>query len=158
MAELLRIGYGKEAVSKGAWAFSPGPVSELATKYIGSWYATILELVIILDALALALAICVMIARGFFALGRDGLVPRVFAKTSRFDTPWVGNLMVAVGCIGLILVAEATSWMDRYVEIFGTSAFATFIVTATAAAFGRCSESGHAATWKCSRRFAWRRG
>ena len=54
--------------------------------------------------LALALAICVLIGRGFFALGRDGLLPSVFAKTSRHDTPWVGNLMVAVGCIGLIVL------------------------------------------------------
>ena len=74
------------------------------TKYIGSWYATILDLIVILDATALALAICVMIGRGFFALGRDGLLPKVFAKTSRYDTPWVGNLMVAVGGIGLIVI------------------------------------------------------
>ena len=102
MAYAFSIGYGKTAVSEGAWAFSPGAVSEMATKYVGSWFATILELVVILDAMALALAICVMIGRGFFALGRDGLLPSFFAKTSRHDTPWVGNLMVAVGGIGLI--------------------------------------------------------
>ena len=49
--------------------------SEMATKYVGNWYATLLELVVILDAMALALAICVVIGRGFFALGRDGLLP-----------------------------------------------------------------------------------
>ena len=97
MAFAFSIGYGKVAVAEGAWAFSPGPVSEMATRYVGSWYATLLELVVILDAMALALAICVLIGRGFFALGRDGLLPSVFAKTSRHDTPWVGNLMVAVG-------------------------------------------------------------
>ena len=75
MAYAFSIGYGKAAVSEGAWAFSPGPVSEMATKYVGSWFATILELVVILDAMALALAICVLIGRGFFALGRDGLLP-----------------------------------------------------------------------------------
>ena len=110
MAFAFSIGYGKAAVSEGAWAFSPGPVSEMATKYIGSWYATLLELVIILDAMALALAICVLIGRGFFALGRDGLLPSVFAKTSRHDTPWVGNLMVAVGCVGLIVLVQATDY------------------------------------------------
>ena len=54
--------------------------------------------------LGLALAICVTIGRGYFALGRDGLLPIVFASTSRHDTPWVGNLMVAVGGIGLIFI------------------------------------------------------
>ena len=86
------------------------PVSEMATKYVGKWFATILELVVILDAMALALAICVMIGRGFFALGRDGLLPSFFAKTSRHDTPWVGNLMVAVGGIGLVLLVVATNY------------------------------------------------
>ena len=102
MAYAFSIGYGQKAVSEGAWAFSPAPVSEMATKFVGSWFATILELVVILDAMALALAICVMIGRGFFALGRDGLLPKAFAKTSRHDTPWVGNLMVALGGIGLV--------------------------------------------------------
>src|SRR4029077_10035728 len=129
-----------EAVSKGAWAFSPGPVSELATKYIGSWYATILELVVILDALALALAICVMIGRGFFALGRDGLLPKVFAKTSRHDTPWVANLMVAVGGIGLMVIVWSTDYLHRFlvpgpdgklVPAFPNNQFAVFILTAT---------------------------
>ncbi len=63
----------------------------MATRYIGSWYATILDLVVILDAMALALAICVTVGRGFFALGRDGLLPRFFTRTSRYGTPWVGE-------------------------------------------------------------------
>ena len=107
MSYAFSVGYGEKAVSEGAWAFSPGPVSEMATLYVGSWFATLLELVVILDAMALALAICVMIGRGFFALGRDGLLPSFFAKTSRHDTPWVGNLMVAVGGIGLTLLVFA---------------------------------------------------
>ena len=114
MAYAFSIGYGQKAVSEGAWAFSPAPVSEMATKYVGSWFATILELVVILDAMALALAICVMIGRGFFALGRDGLLPKVFAKTSRHDTPWVGNLMVAFGGIGLVVIALSTNYASQF--------------------------------------------
>lgn len=144
MAFAFSIGYGKAAVSEGAWAFSPGPVSEMATKYVGSWYATLLELVIILDAMALALAICVLIGRGFFALGRDGLLPSVFAKTSRYDTPWVGNLMVAVGCLGLIVLVQATDYATsfgftgedgKFVPFFPNDQFATFILSATIGSF-----------------------
>lgn len=144
MSFAFSIGYGKEAVSEGAWAFSPGPVPEMATRYIGSWYATILELVIILDALALALAICVVIGRGFFALGRDGLLPKVLAKTSRYGTPWVGNLMVAVGGIGLIIIVWLVDYGARFVipgpegdpvPLFPNDQFATFILSATIGSF-----------------------
>ena len=144
MAYAFSVGYGKKAVSEGAWAFSPSAVSEMATMYVGSWFATLLELVVILDAMALALAICVMIGRGFFALGRDGLLPSFFAKTSRHDTPWVGNLMVAVGGIGLTLLVIRDGLRDavrlrrrqgRFVPFFPNDQFATFILSATIGSF-----------------------
>ena len=144
MAFAFSMGYGKQAVSEGAWALSPGAVNEMATRYIGSWYAAILDVVVILDAMALALAICVTIGRGYFALARDGLLPKVFAKTSRYDTPWVGNLMVAVGGIGLMLVSWLANYQGRFVApgadgalapIFPSDGFATFILSATIGSF-----------------------
>src|SRR3954447_6598853 len=144
MSYAFSVGYGQKAVSAGAWAFSPNAVGEMATKYVGSWYATILELVVILDAMALALAICVMIGRGFFALGRDGLLPSFFAKTSKRDTPWVGNLMVAVGGIGLTLLVVATNYSTqfgaegpdgKFIPFFPNDQFATFILSATIGSF-----------------------
>ncbi len=144
MAYAFSIGYGQKAVSAGLWAANPYAFSELATIYVGSWFATILELVVILDAMALALAICVVIGRGFFALGRDGLLPSFFAKTSRRDTPWVGNLMVAVGGIGLTLLVAATSYATqfgfvgpdgKFVPFFPNDEFATFILSATIGSF-----------------------
>ena len=88
----------------GRLGFDPAALDKVATEYVSSRFATMIDLVVILDATALALAICVTIGRGYFALGRDGLLPSVFAKTSRHNTPWVGNLVVAVGGIGLTLV------------------------------------------------------
>jgi amino acid transporter len=134
MAYAISIGYGRGAVAAGKWAGDPAYLDTMATRYIGSWYATIIDIIVILDALGLALAICVTIGRGYFALGRDGLLPKVFAKTSKHDTPWVGNLMVIVGCVGLIVVA-ASGWMTRFVPIFGTKSFSAFIVSATAGSF-----------------------
>ena len=81
---------------------SPSVMDELGNEVHRLLVRGLLDLIVILDATALALAICVLIGRGFFALGGDGLLPKVFAKTSRYDTPWVGNLMVAVGGIGLM--------------------------------------------------------
>jgi amino acid transporter len=140
MSFAFSIGYGKEAIEQGAWASDPGAVNTMATEYIGSWYATILDLVVILDAMALALAICVTVGRGFFALGRDGLLPRFFSRTSRHGTPWVGNLVVAAGALGLM----AISWLDDLgAQLFSApdesgelvpvlpDGFATFIWSAT---------------------------
>jgi amino acid transporter len=143
MSFAFSVGYGKTAVSEGAWAFSTGPVSEMATRYVGEWYATLLELVVILDAMALALAICVLIGRGFFALGRDGLLPSAFAKVSRYDTPWVGNLVVAFGGLGLIVLVWLTDHAERFtittpdgvVPLFPNDEFATFILSATIGSF-----------------------
>jgi len=134
MSYAISVGLGKEAVDAGAW-LDPTVLDQLATEYIGSWYATIIALVVILDATALALAICVTIGRGYFALARDGLLPKVFAKTSRHNTPWVGNLMVAVGGGALVLIAVYSDTMNRFVPIFGSKEFSTFIVTATAGSF-----------------------
>jgi amino acid transporter len=144
MSYAFSIGYGKKAVGEAAWAFSPSVMDDLGTKYIGSWYAGLLDLIVILDATALALAICVMVGRGFFALGRDGLLPKVFAKTSRHDTPWVGNLMVAVGGIGLLLIVGLTDYLHRFlvpgpdgklIPAFPDNQFAVFILSATIGSF-----------------------
>ena len=135
MAYAFSIGYGKVAVGKGAWAGSPSVMDELGTKYINSTYAGLLDVIVILDATALALAICVLIGRGFFALGRDGLLPKAFAKTSRYDTPWVGNLMVAVGGIGLMIIVWTTDYLHRFAVPFGTNEFAVFILSATVGSF-----------------------
>ncbi|MEP6893376.1 MAG: APC family permease [Gaiellaceae bacterium] len=144
MAYAFSIGYGKDAVGKAAWAFSPSVMDDLGTKYIGSWYAGILDVIVILDATALALAICVLIGRGFFALGRDGLLPKAFAKTSRYDTPWVGNLMVGVGGVGLIILVWSTNYLGRFlvpgpdgklIPAFPNNQFAVFILSATIGSF-----------------------
>src|SRR4249920_292510 len=135
MSYAIAIGYGKSAVEAGKWISDPAYLDTMATRYVGSWLATIIDLVVILDALWLALAICVTIGRGYFALGRDGLLPSFFARTSRYETPWVGNLVVCVGWGFLVFVAAGTGWMDKFVPIFGTKEFSAFIVSATAGSF-----------------------
>ena len=145
MAFAFSMGYGKAAVDRGRVGGSPAAVNEMATKYIGSWYAAILDVVVILDAMALALAICVTIGRGYFALSRDGLLPKVFAKTSRFNTPWVGE----PDGRGRRHRAHARApWLADYqgrfvvpgengdlVPIFPSDRFATFILSATIGSF-----------------------
>ncbi len=102
---------------------------------MASWFANVIDIVVILDAAGARARDLRHLGRGYFALGRDGLLPSFFAKTSRHNTPWVGNLMVVVGCVGLIAISEWTSTMDKFVPIFGSKEFSTFIVSATAGSF-----------------------
>jgi amino acid permease len=134
MAYAISVGLGKAAVDQGAW-LNPATLDIMAKQYVGSWYAGIIDLVVIMDATALALAICVTVGRGYFALGRDGLLPSVFAKTSRHNTPWVGNLMVIVGGGGLTLLGMYSHTMNRFIPIAGTREFSAFLVSATAGSF-----------------------
>ncbi len=119
MAYAISIGYGKPTVSTRGRGSTATVLDKLATQYVGTWYASIVDLVVILDATALALAICVTIGRGYFALGRDGLLPSVFAKTSRHNTPWVGNLMVVVGGVGLMLIGAYRHYGTKFIPIAG---------------------------------------
>src|SRR4029079_5462873 len=132
MAYAISIGLGEKTVAAGGWAFDPAALDKVATQYISSKFATLIDLVVILDATALALAICVTIGRGYFALGRDGLLPAVFARTSRHNTPWVGNLVIVIGGGGLILLGLYSHTLDR----FGLPReFAAFFIAATAGSF-----------------------
>src|SRR3954452_4137032 len=46
MSYAISIGLGKTAVDKGAW-LDPEALDNLATQYIGSWFATIIDLIVI---------------------------------------------------------------------------------------------------------------
>ena len=91
MAYAISIGLGKKTVEAGGWAFDPAALDKVATTYVGSWFATIIDLVVILDATALALAICVTIGRGYFALGRDGPCPPCSPRPPGMTRPGLGT-------------------------------------------------------------------
>jgi amino acid transporter len=128
------IGFGKAALEKGAWFSSPSPMGALATTYVGNWLSVLVDLVIILDALSLSIAIMVTASRIIFALGRDGLLPKVAARTSRHDTPITGNLFVAAWSTLLLIWAGVTHYGDTVelpnpIEAFNiTSAAGSYLV------------------------------
>lgn len=106
------IGFGRAALAKNAWFASPSPMGDLATQYVGNWLSVVIDLVIIIDALSLAIAIMVTASRMLFALGRDGLLPRFISRTSRHDTPIVGNVAIAVWGIIILIWAGTTHYGD----------------------------------------------
>jgi amino acid transporter len=105
------IGFGKAALGKNnAWFAAASPMGTLATTYVGNWLSVLIDLVIIFDAVSLSIAIMVTASRIIFALGRDGLLPRFTAMTSRYDTPVVGNVIIALWSVGLLIWAGVTHY------------------------------------------------
>jgi len=107
------IGFGKVALEKGAWFSAASPMGTLATTYLGNWLSVLIDLVIILDALSLSIAIMITASRIIFAFGRDVLLPHAAAKTSRHDTPVVGNLAIAIWSILLLIWAGASTYGNQ---------------------------------------------
>ena len=122
----VSIGYGLAAINKGAWANSASPLDDMATKYVGSWLGAIIDISIILDMLSLSIAIMVTCARGFFALGRDGLLPGWMARTTDRGTPLAGNLIVVAWSL-ILLVWAALQVYDKSVAL--PAVFQTFLLT-----------------------------
>src|SRR5436190_3947637 len=91
----MSVGFGVGNSAK--WAQDVAPLDTLATRYAGTWLSVLVDLAVITSAFIAALAGIHLTARTFFAMGREGGLPRALAWTHpRFRTPWVG--------IGLALV------------------------------------------------------
>ncbi|MHB1571269.1 MAG: APC family permease [Solirubrobacteraceae bacterium] len=133
MTYALTIGYGTHAVASGAWTNDPAYLDTMAGRYVGSWLGVILDIVVILDGLAAMTMFCVVVGHGLFSLARDGLLPKVLARTSRFNTPWVANLtVVAAAGVGMIVIPLA-----GYAKTFGlpNDTLAVLSLTTTAGSY-----------------------
>jgi amino acid transporter len=118
------VGYGVSGA--GRWAADPTALATLSDRYVGHWFATLVDVVVVIDAFVAALAGVHLTARTLFAMGRDGGIPRQFAATTpRFRSPYVGILVTVV--LTLILGA----WFGRH---YGVSLY--FDLMATTASLG----------------------
>jgi amino acid transporter len=122
----MSVGFGVD--NAGGWAVNPGALDTLASHYVGSWFATLVDVAVVVDAFVAALAGTALVSRTAFAMGREGGLPKVFAWTHpRFNTPWVSILA------SLALTVILVSWLAR-----GTwhDPFTYFLFMATTATFG----------------------
>src|SRR5579875_566693 len=110
------IGFGKAALQKDAWLSAASPMGLLAHRYVGGWLSVLIDLVVIFDATSLAIAIMVTASRIIFAFGRDGLLPAVAARTSRYGTPLTGNVVITLWSIALLIWAGLSDY-GRYVKL-----------------------------------------
>jgi amino acid transporter len=85
----MSVGFG--VANAGKWASNPTPLDALATRYSGTWLSVLVDIAVIVSAFIASLAGLHLTARTFFAMGREGGLPRVFAWIHpRYRTPWVG--------------------------------------------------------------------
>ena len=118
------VGYG--VAGAGRWAADPAALATLSDRYVGHWYSTLVDIVVVIDAFVAALAGVHLTARTLFAMGRDRGIPRAFAATTpRFRSPYLG-IVVA---IALTLVLGA--WLGRH---YGVQTY--FALMATTASLG----------------------
>ncbi len=100
----MSIGYGVTHADK--WAADQAPLDTLANRYAGSLLATIIDLMVAAGAFIASLAGLNVTSRMLYAMGSDGGIPALFARTHpRFKTPWVGIVaaLLLTFILGLIL-------------------------------------------------------
>lgn len=101
------IGFGLANSAK--WASDPAPLDTLATRYVGSWLAVLVDIAVLFDALVVMSAFMATTSRGWFALARHNLLPSPLARiSSRFRTPLGGNIFVIFVAL-LVIVITAIS-------------------------------------------------
>lgn len=91
------VGYGATPKGAGAWAGDPAPLDTLSKQYVGGWLATVLDLMVAIDAFIASLAGLNLASRVLFSMGRDRGVPSVFGRSHpRFKSPWIAILFILV--------------------------------------------------------------
>ena len=96
-----------------------------AAEVLGPWSVTAIEILLIVSLFASALAFHNTVNRYFFALGREGVLPRFLGHVhDRHGSPHVAGRAQSV-IAALLLIAAVVSGLDPYAAIFSwTSAIA----------------------------------
>jgi len=100
------VGYGSGHVSQIASASAP--LHDLAQRYIGGWYANLVDLAAVSAIIAVLLAIHTANFRVLYALGRDGVLPKPLGRTHRkYQTPHVAIIVYSIFTLVIGLAAGA---------------------------------------------------
>ena len=111
----MSVGFG--VANSGKWASDPAALDTLATRYVGSGFATLVDIAVVVDAFVAALAGVALVSRTAFAMGREGGLPRMFAWTHpRLNTPWVA-IFSTVGSDARADVVAGPRHLERPVHL-----------------------------------------
>ncbi len=97
------IGFGLANGSK--FANDPVALQTIATTFVGSWLGTLVLIGGMCSAFIVCVACATAAARTLFAMGREGVLPRAFARTHhRFKTPVNAVLTVTIVSVLMALL------------------------------------------------------
>jgi len=100
------VGYGPSHV--GQISSATAPLHDLASRYIGGWYANLVDLAAISAIIAVLLAIHTANFRVLYALGRDRVLPEALGRTHpRHQTPHIAIIVYSVFALVIGLWAGA---------------------------------------------------
>ncbi len=73
----------------------------------GDTFGEVVQWIVLIDILAVALGVANACSRGYFALARDGRLPRAFASVQpRFKTPWVAAAVLGAASVVVTIWTE----------------------------------------------------
>lgn len=114
-AQVAGYHFSLDALGKNAGA----PLFGLAGPASGGGFGSVLirrvvELVVVLDMLAVLIGVSVAGSRGFFALGRDHRLPKALGRVSRRGTPLSASVFVVAMYLAVIVVT--VSWNGLFAQ------------------------------------------
>jgi amino acid transporter len=132
-AQVAGFHFSLDAIGKAAGA----PLFALASPGAGGFGSVtlvrVMELVVVLDMLAVLLGCATAGSRGLFAMARDGRLPAPLAAVSRRGTPLTAGLVVMAGYVVAVLVS--TQWGSLWAVPGEPHYAAMFSVLATFGSF-----------------------
>jgi amino acid transporter len=112
-AQMAGFKFNLEAMGKSSGSLLFGLASPVADGGFGSvLIRRVVEIVVVLDMIAVLIGTSVAGARGFFALGRDHRLPSVLGRVSRRGTPHVASLLLLV--FDAVVIVLTLSWTGLF--------------------------------------------
>lgn len=164
------VGHGVDNVTKAATSDPVNFYYSLAHGFVGTWLADVMRIFVCISSLACALAFHQTTCRYFYALGREGILPRRLGSThAKWKSPHVAVIFQGILVLGTVLgfigfwqiSTSAQKFSGNfqnapYFELFGWMAIATtfFVLLnqvlssiATVAFFRKAHHRGGAHWW-----------
>ncbi|MEV6648348.1 APC family permease [Amycolatopsis sp. NPDC051371] len=114
----MAVATGPDHIVERATAEGPGLLFGLGGQYVGPAFADTAYVLFLTSQCAALLSLHNAVARYFFALGREGLLPEAFSRTSKRTGAPIGGSLVQTS-IGLVVVAIfALAGRDPFTDLF----------------------------------------
>jgi amino acid transporter len=92
--------------NSGFYSTGGNMLKTIADKYVATWVGTLTEVGAMLSAFIVCVACATASTRTVYAMGREGVIPRIFGRTHpRFKTPHYATLAVASVAVGMALIS-----------------------------------------------------